>query len=138
MTQLVPMKYLLSNPWRQIGHFYTNLPYLQGANMNNSTRDAEQSPYYDRETLYREVWKEPMIHVAKRHVPKPGLGHWAKRAHGHETEQPPLLEFVDPPEILRRRARPQINRIRNPLRNAWHRKLSNKLQSYQNLRTTRR
>jgi hypothetical protein len=60
-----------------------------------------------------------MVHVAKRygvsdvaltktcrklHVPNPGLGYWAKKAHGHETEKPPLPGFSDPPRILRHSA----------------------------------
>lgn len=87
--------------------------------MTSTSNQDQESPYYDRETLYREVRKEPMIHVAKRYgvsdvaptktckklrVPKRGLGYWAKKAHGHEVETPPLPEFSDPPKILRRRA----------------------------------
>ncbi len=88
--------------------------------MKITNNQAHESPYYDRDTLYREVWEEPMIHVAKRYgvsnvaltktckklrVPKPELGYWAKKVHGHEVEKPPLPEFSDPPKILRRRAK---------------------------------
>jgi hypothetical protein len=91
--------------------------------MKSTNNQAHESPYYDRETLYREVWEEPMIHVAKRYgvsdvaltktckklrVPKPGLGYWAKKVHGHEVEKPPLPEFSDPPKILRRGAQKPV------------------------------
>ena len=35
--------------------------------MKTINDQAEISPYYGRETLYQEVWEEPMIHVAKRY-----------------------------------------------------------------------
>ena len=91
--------------------------------MNKSTGDSKQPSYYDREILYREVWEEPMIHVAKRYrvldvalmktckklrIPEPGLGYWAKKAYGDETEKPQLPDFPDPPKILRRTARPPV------------------------------
>jgi len=61
---------------------------------------------YDREELYREVWEQPLLKVAKEYgvssvalgktckklsVPVPGHGHWAKLAHGHKSvKQPPV------------------------------------------------
>ena len=35
--------------------------------MKSTNNQDHESPYYDRETLYREVWEEPMIHVAQRY-----------------------------------------------------------------------
>lgn len=69
---------------------------------------------YDRETLYGEVWKEPMTVVSKRYgvsdvalaktcdklkVPRPAAGHWAKKAVGKNAPQPALPEFDTPPKI---------------------------------------
>lgn len=73
--------------------------------------------YYDRETLYEEVWAEPVETVAGRYgvsgvalaktcrklrVPLPGRGYWAKKAHGKEPIRPELPEFRNPPRIERR------------------------------------
>lgn len=59
----------------------------------------------DRETLYEQVWKEPMTKVAERYgvsssylsrvcknlgVPKPERGHWAKIAAGKKVHVPKL------------------------------------------------
>ena len=53
---------------------------------------------YDRQELYEQVWSEPVAKIApsygisdvalakicrKLHIPLPGRGYWAKRAHGH-------------------------------------------------------
>lgn len=80
---------------------------------DNATMESE---FPARETLYKQVWSRPMIHVAKeyglsgrglaklcaRHeVPVPPRGHWAKKAHGHRVPQPPLK----PP------SRPHLDRI---------------------------
>ncbi len=61
----------------------------------------------DRESLYKEVWEEPMTKGAKRYevsssflarvcerlnVPRPPRGYWAKLRHGIKVEQPPLPE----------------------------------------------
>lgn len=60
---------------------------------------------FERETLYGEIWREPVSTVAKRYgvsdvalrkictklaVPIPPLGHWAKTAAGHVIEIPSL------------------------------------------------
>ena len=57
-----------------------------------------------REQLYRELWAEPAIVVAKRYgisdvglakvcrrygIPKPGLGYWAQRQVGKAPAPPP-------------------------------------------------
>ena len=58
-----------------------------------------------RNQLYRELWTEPALVVAKRYgisdvglakvcrrfgIPKPGLGYWAQRQAGKAPAQPPL------------------------------------------------
>lgn len=63
----------------------------------------------DRETLYKQVWKTPMRHLAKVYgvsdsglakicksydIPKPVVGYWMKLAHGKAPPTPPL-----PPEL---------------------------------------
>jgi hypothetical protein len=60
---------------------------------------------YKRDTLYEEVWSEPMTTVALRYgvssvalakmcrrlnVPMPGRGYWAKKVAGHEVSRRPL------------------------------------------------
>jgi len=65
---------------------------------------------YDREELFRKVWEQPLLKVAKEYgvsavalgktcrklsVPVPGRGHWAKLSHGHEGIKKPLLPKVD-------------------------------------------
>jgi len=60
-----------------------------------------------REELYEQVWREPMIQVAKRHgvsssflarvcsqlnVPRPARGYWAKLEFGKAPTKPPLPE----------------------------------------------
>lgn len=65
---------------------------------------------YSREEIYREIWLEPIRHVAKRYklsdvgfakvckklnIPRPGLGYWAKRAAGKPVpKQPPLPKLM--------------------------------------------
>ena len=72
---------------------------------------------YDREELYRKVWEQPLLKVAKEYgvssvalgktcrklsVPVPGRGHWAKLAHGHKSvKQPPLPKLDKVPVIQR-------------------------------------
>ena len=64
---------------------------------------------YNREEIYREIWSEPIQHVAKRYklsdvglakvcrklnIPRPGRGYWAKKAAGKVLPtRPPLLEL---------------------------------------------
>jgi hypothetical protein len=69
---------------------------------------------WDREELYKEVWAEPIIHVAKRYgisdvaiakvcrklnVPVPGRGYWAKKANDHAVKQIPLPPMANPPQL---------------------------------------
>lgn len=61
--------------------------------------------HYERETLYKEIWEEPMTSEAKRYgvssnallktcrklnIPVPGRGYWARKAHGYTAQIPPL------------------------------------------------
>lgn len=77
---------------------------------------------YDRETLYGEVWKEPMTVVSKRYgvsdvalaktcdklkVPRPAAGYWAKKAVGKDAPQTELPTFDAPPKItIQKQTRP--------------------------------
>ena len=72
---------------------------------------------YDREELYRKVWEQPLLKIAKEYgvsavalgktckklsVPVPGRGHWAKLAHRHKSvKQPPLPRLDKVPVIYR-------------------------------------
>lgn len=61
---------------------------------------------YNRETIYAEIWLEPIQHVAKRYgisdvglakvckklkIPRPGRGYWAMKAAGKPLPRRPLL-----------------------------------------------
>ncbi len=71
---------------------------------------------WNREQLYSEVWKEPLVKVAVRYgvsnvmvgkvcrklqIPLPGRGYWAKKEFGKAGEAPPLPEARDLPQIRR-------------------------------------
>jgi len=73
---------------------------------------------YDRQELYEQVWSEPVAKIApsygisdvalakicrKLHIPLPGRGYWAKRAHGHSVRRAPLPQLSNVPVITRRR-----------------------------------
>lgn len=66
---------------------------------------------FDRKKLYKEVWKEPMVKVAKRYnlsdvglkkickkmnIPTPGNGHWSKIRAGVKVDIPPLPKYNGP------------------------------------------
>jgi len=70
--------------------------------------------YYDRQTLYEEVWSEPVYKVARRYgvsnvaiaktcrkmrIPMPGRGYWNKVQAGQKPEKVPLPEFEKCPRI---------------------------------------
>lgn len=70
---------------------------------------------YEREKLYREIWAEPMITVAKRYgisdvalrrhckkldIPLPKQGHWAKVQAGHKVKVPPLPRSKGPDKTV--------------------------------------
>jgi hypothetical protein len=66
---------------------------------------------YNREKIYEEIWAEPIQHVAGRYnlsdvglaklckrlnIPRPGRGHWAKKAAGKPTPRQPQLPKILP------------------------------------------
>jgi len=73
---------------------------------------GERTEVYDREKLYEEVWKEPVLVVANRYgvsnvalakacrklaVPLPPRGYWAKIKAGRKTSpRPPLPPYESP------------------------------------------
>lgn len=72
----------------------------------DTSRDND--PGYKRETLYQEVWAEPVKNVATRYgisdvalaktcrrlsIPLPGRGYWAKKRAGTAPARPPLPEL---------------------------------------------
>ena len=74
------------------------------------------SKIWNREELYTEVWKEPMVKVSARYgisdvalakvcrklsIPVPGRGHWAKKAQGHAVKTKPLPKVEEVPRIAR-------------------------------------
>lgn len=65
----------------------------------------------DRKTLYKEIWKEPMIRVSLRYgvsnsylgrvckqlnIPVPPSGHWTKVKAGQKIQPPPLPNYQKP------------------------------------------
>jgi hypothetical protein len=77
---------------------------------------SSDSPYWDRDQLYRDVWSQPLTslmtkyHVSavaigktcrKLQVPLPGRGYWAKKAHGHPVVQMPLPKVHEVRKVLR-------------------------------------
>jgi hypothetical protein len=63
-----------------------------------------------REELYRKIWSQPariiakewgisdigLAKICKRHnIPRPGLGHWARKQHGYNPIQPPLPQMKE-------------------------------------------
>jgi hypothetical protein len=80
--------------------------------------ETERPQVYERKTLYKEVWAEPLKTVAERYgvsdvavakacrklaVPLPGRGYWAKRHAGQKLPVTPLppLPAGTPPVIYR-------------------------------------
>jgi hypothetical protein len=78
--------------------------------------------YYNRETLYEEVWKAPLLEVAKRYgvsdvaiaktcrkmqIPLPGRGYWSKIQNGQILQQIPLPPFDKCPLVRRRFQKPK-------------------------------
>ncbi len=71
---------------------------------------------WNREELYREVWREPMLKLAKKYgissvmlgkvcrklsIPVPGRGYWARKAHGYHDTIKPLPKLKDVPVVQR-------------------------------------
>jgi hypothetical protein len=81
--------------------------YRDGLWHLKETAVARYHPY-DREELYKKVWAQPILELAKeygvsdvalakackrRRIPLPGRGYWAKKAAGKPVlERPPLPE----------------------------------------------
>lgn len=72
-------------------------------------------PYFDRETLYQQVWDQPVTAVAKQYavsdvrlhkvcrqlkVPTPQAGYWAKKAAGKKLPPQPKLPPYDGPSVF--------------------------------------
>lgn len=72
---------------------------------------------YDREELYRKVWEQPLLKVAKEYgvsavalgktcrklsVPVPGRGYWAKLAFGRKGMAKPPLPKLDKVPVIKR------------------------------------
>ncbi len=68
----------------------------------------DQTIRFTREELYEKVWSKPMSSLAKEwgisnvglakicrryNIPRPGLGHWARKQHGYNPFQPPLPQL---------------------------------------------
>ena len=68
-----------------------------------------------REDLYKQVWSEPIVHVAARlgmsgrglgkmcaryRIPVPPRGWWAKKQHGHRVRQTPLPDITVEEQIV--------------------------------------
>ena len=77
---------------------------------------GEMAETRKREELYRDVWREPMLQLAKKygvsdvmlakvcrklHIPAPGRGYWARKASGQKLSVEPLPELKDVPVIQR-------------------------------------
>lgn len=80
--------------------------------------------YYKRETLYEEVWADPVLVVAKRygvsdkaiaktcqkmHIPVPGRGYWSKVQSGQTLEREPLPPFDTCPVVRRMSRQPRAS-----------------------------
>jgi hypothetical protein len=68
----------------------------------------DQTIRFTREEIYEKVWSKPMSSLAKEwgisdvglakickryNIPRPGLGHWARKQHGYNPTQPPLPQL---------------------------------------------
>jgi hypothetical protein len=71
---------------------------------------------WSREELYREVWQEPMLKLAKKYgissvmlgkvcrklsIPVPVRGYWSRKAHGYHDTIKPLPKIKDVPVVQR-------------------------------------
>lgn len=83
---------------------------------------ASGNEYYDRETLYAQVWAEPVYKVAERygvtdkaiakackkmHIPVPERGYWNKVNAGQALAKPPLPDFKGYPKVRRLYIQPE-------------------------------
>lgn len=78
--------------------------------------------YYKRETLYEEVWSQPLLEVArhygvsdvaiaktcrKMHIPLPGRGYWSKVQNGQTVRKESLPPFDTCPVVRRMSKKPK-------------------------------
>lgn len=83
----------------------TNAQQLVSYKIDNITFARKGKNTYNRNQLYKEVWDEPVVHVAKRYgvsdvairkvcksmdIPIPPRGYWAKIHAGMKAEKTPL------------------------------------------------
>lgn len=90
---------------------------------------SEKTVVLDRDQLYAEVWKTPMLSLSKQYgisdvglrkickrlrVPVPQMGHWQKVQHGKKVRQPPPLPPIAQGErqkveiVQRERTKPEV------------------------------
>ena len=82
--------------------------------------------FWDRDSLYEEVWATPMAKLAKKYgisdvglakvcrklsIPVPGRGYWAKNDAGQAVQKLPLLELKEPVRLYKPTPRPEPPRI---------------------------
>ena len=80
-----------------------------------------QHEIYNRDKLYKEVWAESVIKVAKHygvsdvaiakvcrkmHIPVPGRGYWSKVNSGKKLKRTPLPKYKDCPKVQRKFSKP--------------------------------
>ena len=89
-----------------------SIPVLEQEKIGLEIKREGQTSKYDRETLYREVWQDPVTEVAKRYglsdnglrkickkmdVPLPQAGYWTKLRAGKAVTKPMLPKLKMPP-----------------------------------------
>ena len=87
-------------------------PVFEEDKIGLKTNGKGESPKFNRETLYQEVWESPITHVAKRYkmssaslrtickkldVPLPAAGYWSKLRAGKEVSKPSLPKVETTP-----------------------------------------
>lgn len=78
---------------------------------------------YKRETLYEEVWAQPLLEVArhygvsdvaiaktcrKMHIPLPGRGYWSKVQNGRTLKREPLPPYDTCPVVRKMSRQPKV------------------------------
>lgn len=82
--------------------------------------------FWDRDSLYEEVWATPMAKLAKKHgisdvglakvcrklfIPLPGRGYWARKEAGQTVEQRPLPALKEPIPLYKLTPKPEPPKI---------------------------
>ncbi len=82
--------------------------------------------FWDRDSLYEEVWATPMAKLAKKYgisdvglakvcrklaIPVPGRGYWAKKEAGQEVQKLPLPALKEPVRLYKPTPRPEPPKI---------------------------